>query len=150
MQSYFCLASDALTTKDAMANTAFKRVDQKVHPVAGFIPEEVKVHRRFPEDPLASLPPLSPIVPDFAPTVKLTQEHINKLNINKDGFLWSEEEKLFLHILKLNEKCIAFEDRDRGTLREDYFSPYIMPVIPHEAWKLQNIPIPPETKDRVI
>ncbi|TBU51351.1 hypothetical protein BD310DRAFT_953310 [Dichomitus squalens] len=142
--------NDTPPTESTTVNTAFKRVDQKVHPVAGFIPEEVKVSQRFPENPLDSLPPLSPIVPDFTPTAKLTQERIDKININKDGFLWPEEEKLFLHILKLNEKCIAFEDKDRGTLREDYFSPYIMPVVPHEAWKLPNIPIPPGIKEKVI
>ena len=97
------------------------------------MPEDAKVTRKFPEDPLTGLPELNPSIPDFVPTAKLTQERINKININPDGFLWSEEEKLFLHILKLNEKWVAFNDNDRGTLCNDYFSPYIMPVVEHTA-----------------
>jgi hypothetical protein len=50
----------------------------------------------------------------------------------------------------LNEKTLAFEETDRGTLREDYFSPYIMATIPHSAWEERNIPIPPGIKDKVI
>ena len=150
--TYFCITNDTTEAQShtTEALTAFKRVDQKVRPVAGTMPEETKVMRQFPEDPLMSLIPLTPDIPKFIPTAKLTQERIDKLNINKDGFMWPEEEKLFLHILRLNERCIAFEDRDRGTLRSDYFSPYIMPVIPHEPWKLANIPIPPGIKEKVI
>ncbi|RPD69679.1 hypothetical protein L226DRAFT_445493, partial [Lentinus tigrinus ALCF2SS1-7] len=107
--------------QDTQVHTAYKRVDKKVKPVAGTMPEEARVIRQFPEDPLASLPPLSPIVPDFVPTAKLTAERMEKININPDGYLWPEEERLFLHILQVNEKSIAFQDSDRGTLRDDYF-----------------------------
>ena len=150
--SLFCAMVDTKDKahKKPQVHTAYKRVDKKVKPVAGTMPEEARVIRQFPEDPLTSLPPLSPIVPDFVPTAKLTAERIHKININPDGYLWPEEEKLFLHILKLNERSIAFQDSDRGTLRSDYFSPYIMPVVPHEAWKESNIPIPPGIKDKVI
>ncbi|TFK79464.1 hypothetical protein K466DRAFT_505514, partial [Polyporus arcularius HHB13444] len=134
--------------EDPYVHTAYKRVDKKVKPVAGTMPEESRVIRQFPEDPLASLPELSPIIPDFIPTIKLTEEHIEKMALNKDGYLWPEEEKLFLHILKLNEKAVAFQDSDRGMLRDDYFSPYIMPVVPHAAWKEANIPIAPGIKDK--
>jgi hypothetical protein len=33
-----------------------------------------------------------------------------ELNVNSTGFLWPEEEKLFKHIMRLNEMGIAFED----------------------------------------
>lgn len=60
------------------------------------------------------------------------------------GFLWPEEEKLFIQVMMGNEEAPAFEETDRGTLREDYFSPYIMLTVPHTAWEERNIPIPPE------
>ena len=72
------------------------------------------------------------------------------MNINSKGYLWPEEEKLFQHILRLNEKALAFEEGQRGTFREDYFTPYIIPVIPHEPWEFANIPIPPGIKEKVI
>ena len=130
--------------------TAYKRVDKKIKPVPGVFPEDARVIRQFPEDPLTSLPPLTPIPPDFEPTKKLTFERIQTLDINKDKFLWPEEEKLFLHILKLNEKSLAFTEEDRGTLRDDYFSPYIIPVVPHVPWSFPNIPIAPGIKDKVL
>ena len=129
---------------------AYKRVDRKVRPVPGIVPEEARVLRQFPEDPLNSLPFLTSCPPEFIPTERLTMERIKEMNINPDGFLWPEEEKLFLHILRLNEKALAFEEKDRGTLRQDYFSDYIMPTVDHTPWEFKNIPIPPGIREKVI
>ncbi|PCH41821.1 hypothetical protein WOLCODRAFT_69862, partial [Wolfiporia cocos MD-104 SS10] len=122
---------------------AYKRVDRRVKPVPGVFPEDARVHRRFPEDPLATLPHLTPHPPDFSPGDRLTQERLDDMNINSGGFLWPDEERLFAHILRLNEHTLAFEECHRGTFREDYFTPYIIPVIEHEPWEFVNIPIPP-------
>ena len=84
---------------------AYKQVDRKVRPVPGIVPEEARVMRQFLEDPLDSLPFLTSCPPEFMPTERLTMERIKEMNINPDGFLWPEEEKLFLHILRLNEKA---------------------------------------------
>ena len=130
--------------------TAYKRVDQKVRPVPGVFPENIKVRRIIPEDPLLSLPPLSVTPPDFVPTAKLTTERMKDLNIEADGFLWPEEVKLFKNIFMLNERSLAFHQSERGTFREDYFSPYIYPVIDHIPWVHRNIPIPPGIRDKVI
>jgi transposase InsO family protein len=132
------------------AYTAYKRVGQKVHPVSGTFPEEARVMRRFPENPLDSLPKLTPNPPEFVPTERLTEERIESLSVNPNNFLWPEEEKLFLHILKLNEATLPYEEKDRGTLRRDYFSDYIMATIPHTPWEFKNIPIPPGIRDKVI
>lgn len=129
---------------------AYKRVDRRVKPVPGVFLEDARVERRIPEDPLLSLPPLTPHPPDFVPGERLTKERLEEMNINPDGFLWPEEEKLFQHILLLNEKTLAFKESHRGTFREDYFTPYIIPVVPHEPWEFVNIPIPPGIKEKVI
>jgi len=139
-----------ISTIQLQAYTAYKRVAQKVHPVSGTFPQEARVNRAFPEDPLASLPPLSPCPPEFEPTEQLTPERMQELNVNENGFLWPEEEKLFKNILKLNEATLPYEERDRGTLRQDYFSDYIMPTVPHTPWEYKNIPIPPGIRDKVI
>ena len=130
--------------------TAYKRVDQKVRPVPGVFPENIKVRRIIPEDPLLSLPQLPIVPPDFTPTTKLTTERMNDLNIHSNPFLWPEEIKLFQHIFKLNERSLAFHQSERGTFREDYFSPYIYPVVDHIPWVHRNIPIPPGIRDKVI
>jgi len=72
------------------------------------------------------------------------------LKINESGFLSPEEEKLFKHIMKLNQEAIAFEDVERGTFKESYFSPYIIPTIPHIPWVYKNIPIPAGLREKVI
>jgi transposase InsO family protein len=130
--------------------TAYKTVDRKVKPVSGTFPQDALVRRTFPHDPLEGLPILSKHPPDFIPTKHLSEERMKELNINATGFLWPEEEKLFKQIMVLNEKSLAFDEIDRGTLREDYFSPYIMPTVPHIPWEEKNIPIPPGIKDKVI
>ena len=95
----------------------YKTVDKRVKPVKGVMPEEARVRRTFPENPLDSLPPLPMHPPEFTPTTKLTQERLESMKIN-DGFLWPKEEKLFAHVFKLNERALAFEEVDRGTLRQ--------------------------------
>jgi hypothetical protein len=43
-----------------------------------------------------------------------------------------------------------FIDTERGTLKESYFSPYVMPTVPHDPWAFKIIPIPPGIRDKVI
>ena len=52
--------------------------------------------------------------------------------------------------MRNNEEALAFVDTERGTLKESYFSPYIMPTVPHTPWEYKNIPIPPGIRDKVI
>jgi len=99
---------------------------------------------------MLTLPELPTHPPDFTPTHKITDERMKILKINEKEFLSSEEEKLFRHIMVLNEDAIAFEDAERGTFKESYFSPYIIPTVPHVPWEHRNIPIPPGLRERVI
>ena len=130
--------------------TAYKRVDKKVRPVPAIFPEDAKVQRRIPEDPLKTLSLLPIHSPEFVPTQKITLERVELMGINNDGFLWPEEEKLLLHIMVLNENAIAFSDAERGMLRDEYFSPYIIPVVEHVPWIYPNIPIPHALKEQVM
>ena len=141
---------DVIFFNEGEAYTAYKRVDRKVKPVPAVFPEEAKVIRKFPEDPLSSLVDLPTHPPSFKPNGRLTQERLESMKINPSGFLWAEEEKLFTHILQLHQNSFVFEDSQRGSFREDYFSPYIIPVVPHIPWAHANIPIPPGIKEKVI
>ena len=130
--------------------TAYKRVDKKVKPVPAKFPEECYVRRNIPEDPLLTLPSLTTNPPEFRPTQKMTEQRMQDLNVNAKGFLQPEEEKLFKHVMVLNEAAIAFEDAERGTLHDTYFSPYIIPTVPHVPWEYRNIPIPPGLRNQVM
>ena len=148
LETVFMISTE--TNESMPILTAYKRVDQKVKPVPGVFPEDARVTRQFPEDPLASLLPLPIHPPDFISGERLTEERLKEMNINYNNFLWPEEEKLFNHIMLMNEKTLAFEECHRGTLRDDYFSPYIIPYVPHVPWAYSNIPIPPGIKEKVI
>jgi hypothetical protein len=133
-----------------LAGRKYKKVDVRVRRVPGVFPQEATVHRQFPNDPLENLPPLPRRPPKFIPTSKLTEERMKSIGINSQGFLWPEEEKLFQHIILLNEDAMAFIQTDRGTFKKSYFTDYIIPTIEHIPWSFKNIPIPPGIKNDVM
>ncbi|EIM87301.1 uncharacterized protein STEHIDRAFT_56789, partial [Stereum hirsutum FP-91666 SS1] len=128
----------------------YKPSHLRARPVPGVYPEDTKVRRNIPEDPLLTLPRIDKRPPEFRPTKRITPERLKVLNINMDSFLSKEEEKLFTQVMMNNEDVFAFDESERGTFREDYFSPYIIPTVPHEVWKHANIPIPPGIREQVI
>ncbi len=141
---------EEIQTSRARAFTMYKRVDRKVKPVSTTFPEEARVRRTIPQNPLLTLATLPTNPPDFQSTERLTEERMKELNVNQDNFLWPEEEKLFKHVLKLNEQTLPYEEKDRGTFSQEYFSDYIMPVVEHTPWEYKNIPIPPGIRQKVI
>jgi len=72
------------------------------------------------------------------------------MHINPSGFLWPEEEKLVLFLIKAQEAAIAWDPAERGNFRKDYFEPIIIPTVPHTPWVKCNIPIPPGIYDEVV
>ena len=55
-------------TLDPIHHTfAYKKVANRVKPVATTMPQHACIICRFPEDPLLSLPSLSPHPPEFSP-----------------------------------------------------------------------------------
>src|SRR6266481_2518151 len=88
--------------------------------------------------------------PDFVASEKFTEEHRERMNINASGFLWPEEEKLVLFLIKAQEEGIAWDVSERGNFGKDYFDPIVIPTIEHIPWVEWNIPIPPGIYDEVI
>ncbi|KZS92611.1 hypothetical protein SISNIDRAFT_412528, partial [Sistotremastrum niveocremeum HHB9708] len=133
-------------------STKYKPVDQKINPVLGIIPDDFKIVRRIPEDPLLTLPPIQHPLPEFSPGVRLTQERWDKIEADllKIGFLLPEEIKLFQHVLKNNEKGIAWDDSEKGQFRTDYFEPVKFPTVPHVPWVEKNYRIPPGMHEQLV
>ena len=128
----------------------YKAVDKRIRPVPAVMPEDAKVRRTFPEDPLKNLPVLSMNPPEFVPTSKITQERMDSLGIDNNPDMTMVEKRLLKHLIVLNERSIAFEDNERGTFRRDYFSDYQIPVIEHVPWVDKNIPLPPGHREEII
>ena len=128
----------------------YKKASKRVHPVAATLPEDFRVIRRRPEDPLLTLPSLPTCPPPFIPSTRLTQECLDNLKLDHSNFLWPEELKLAQHVLKLNENALAWTDIERGSFCDEYFSPVKIPTVPHIPWVLKNIPIPNGIMGNVI
>jgi hypothetical protein len=95
---------------------AYKKAAKKVHPVAASLPEDFRIIRRRPEDPLLSLPKLPSHPPEFTPGTRLTQERFDALELNKSGFLWPEEAKLAAYILKVNVTILTGKTLDSAVM----------------------------------
>ena len=65
------------------------------------------------------------------------------MNINASGFLWPEEEKLVLFLIKAQEEGIVWDVSECGNFQKDYFNPVVIHNIKHIPWVECNIPIPP-------
>ena len=104
----------------------------------------------IPSDPLISLPVLPKHPPGFVPSEKFTEERREKIKINLSGFLWPEEEKLVLFLIKAQEEAIAWDPTEHGNFRKDYFKPIIIPTVPHMPWVKHNIPILPGIYNKVV
>ena len=129
---------------------AYKKFAKRVHPVATSLPEDCRIVWRRPEDPLLSLQPLPTQPPLFTPGTRLTQERLNNLKLDRFDFLWPEELKLAQHVLKVNEKALAWADIEHGSFCDEYFPPVKIPTVAHTPWVLKNIPIPTGIMDDVI
>jgi hypothetical protein len=141
---------ESLREKQSEAVTAkYKTVDRKINPAPGVTPENAKTIRNFPENPLDSLPAIPLIPPPFKDGRRVTKNRLEKLNLNANGFLSAEELRIFEYILLVNENAIAFDESEKGKFRDDYFSPYIIPTMPHVPWAESMIPIPPSLRDQV-
>ncbi|KAG0701247.1 hypothetical protein DFH29DRAFT_1000435 [Suillus ampliporus] len=128
----------------------YKKVANKVKPVATTMPAHARIIRRFPEDPLGSLPVLFPTPPEFVPGKRLMQDRIEELGIFQNEFLWPEEQKLVAHVLTNNELALAWDETEKGRFRDDYFPPVIIPTIEHIPWTHHQSSIPPGIKEEVI
>lgn len=128
----------------------YKKVANKVKPVATTMPAHARIIRCIPEDPLQSLPLLSQNPPAFHPGSRLSQNRMDDLGVFKNDFLWPEECKLAAQVLSNNELALAWDESEKGRFRDDYFPPVIIPTIEHIPWADCQPPIPPSIRDEVI
>ena len=72
------------------------------------------------------------------------------MSLNANGFLQPEEEKLLIHILRMNEMGLAWTEAEKGRFSDEYFTPVKILVIEHTPWAHKNSPIPPGILHDVI
>ncbi|KAG6869898.1 hypothetical protein C0995_016416, partial [Termitomyces sp. Mi166 len=70
------------------------------------------------------MPKLDPHPQEFKPTGKYTAEYKEIIDqAHGDGFLWPEEMKAVHHLMMLQNEAFAWEDSQRGRLKEEFFPP---------------------------
>jgi len=122
----------------------YKPVALKVKPVYTELPDKYRIRQEIKGDPLADLPCLSPNPPEFVPIGRYIQERKEAFNnVHSRTFLLPEEWKLVHHIMSEQNQAFAWNDTERGSFREDFFLPVIIPVVEHKPWVYKNIPILP-------
>jgi hypothetical protein len=90
------------------------------------------------------------VPPDFVPGLQYMQERYEKLQLNPNGFLWPEEEKLAHHLVKEQEECLSWIEEEKGEFWQDFFPPVCILTVPHTPWVYKNIPIPPGLHNKLV
>jgi len=120
---------------------AYKKVANKIRPVATTLPENFRIIRHDHPDPLAGMHPMPVRPPDFVPTGRFTAQRRDQMAIGKD-LLWPEEIKLAEWIVAVQNEAFTWTDEERGSFDPKYFAPIEIPVISHIPWLDQQGPIP--------
>jgi len=110
----------------------------------------IRIVRRFPEDPLETLPSISLYPPLFVPGIYLTKERMEGIGLLSNTFLWPEERQLVAQVLQLNKKGLVWDETEKGRFYEDYFSPVKISVQEHVPWARKTLPIPQRIREKVI
>ena len=114
------------------------------------LPAEFRIKREIIGDPLAEMPKLSTNPPDFEPTGRYTQERKDQFDkVHEGEFLLPEERKLIHHFMMLQNQAFAWDDSERGSFKEEFFPPVVIPTIEHTPWVQKNIPIPRGKYDEI-
>ena len=129
-------------TERMIESLAYKKVVNKTRPIAMMLPKEFRIVRRIPSDPLTKLLILPTHPPDFDPGERYTKEQTEAMPVNKDSFLWPEEEKLVHYLIKVHKSAFTWNENEKGKFSDEYFDPVVIPTMEHVPWVLRNIPIP--------
>lgn len=130
--------------------TKYKKVENRTKPVATTLPEDFRINRKFPSDPLADIPNLPTKAPSFEPGERYTQERHDANPVNTNDFLTQDEKDLVHWLTRVHERAFAWDESEKGRFRSDYFEPVVIPTIEHIPWVFKNIPIPRGVYDKVI
>ena len=128
----------------------YKKVENRVKPVATTLPEEFRINRKFPSNPLESLPKVPTKAPPFEPGERYTQERRDVNPVNNEEFLTTDEKEIIHWMMKTHEMAFAWDESEKGVFSTEYFEPVVIPTIEHIPWVLKNIPIPRGIYEKVV
>jgi hypothetical protein len=92
----------------------YKPVADRVHLVPATLPEEFRIVRHFPSDPLEDMPKLNLNPGELQAGERYTLDQTREMEINKDRFLLPEEEKLVHKVILNHEMVFAWDKTKEG------------------------------------
>jgi hypothetical protein len=107
------------------------------------MPEECRIVRHFPHDPLRDLKPLSLNPPPFTPIGKLTQEKFDAFGIMTNDFLLPQERLIAAQVVTNNADVFAWDNSETTTFSQEYFGDVVLPLKDHVPFFKCMIPWPP-------
>lgn len=134
----------------AAVYTKYKPVAKRVVPIQAHMPEEFRIKRTLPDDPLEGMLPLPTNPPPFEPGERYTQERHDAQNVNPEGHMTEQEVELVHWIMRQCERALAWDESEKGRFKDEFFPPIRIPTVDHIPWTYRNIPIPPGLLARVI
>ena len=108
----------------------------QIEPVAMTLPQKFRMVRKVPSNPLAGLPKLPIIPPEFILGKRYMLERKKSMNMNKNGFLMPEEEKLVHHLIRTHETAFDWTEEEKEKFSEEYFKPVVISTVEHIPWAL--------------
>jgi hypothetical protein len=78
--------------------------------VPATLPEEFRIVCHFLSDPLEDMPKLNPNPGELRAGERYTLDRAREMEINKDGFLLPEEEKLVHEVILNHEMVFAWDE----------------------------------------
>jgi hypothetical protein len=128
----------------------YRKAEDRIQPITTQLPKEFHIICNIIRDPLENMAVLLTYPPDFVPGLRYTQEWYKKLQLNPDGFLWPEEEKLAHHLVREQEECLSWIEQGKGEFRQDFFPLVRIPTVSQMPWVYKNIPILQGLHDELI
>ncbi len=128
----------------------YKPVAKKVRPIGTTMPNEFRIVRRIPSDPLIGMRDMPTRPPEWEPSPYITRERLDGFKIGEGDFLWPEEVKLVKWIIMQHEKVFAWKEAERRRFRSDYLPPVKIPTVPHTPWVRRHLPIPPAVRTELM
>ncbi|PLW29184.1 hypothetical protein PCANC_25830 [Puccinia coronata f. sp. avenae] len=81
---------------------------------------------------------------------RVTKARLGVVNFGPEGWLRPDKLNLIKNVLAERNQAIAFDESERGLLKELYGLSYIIPVVEHKPWQKKKIPILAAKMDEYI
>ncbi|KAF8996169.1 hypothetical protein BDQ17DRAFT_1330165 [Cyathus striatus] len=146
-QAYYATDENTKPILSPWTARAFNSLDREPQRIYSSNGRKYKpVARKYKPIPLPNIEPL-PVLPpprnNINPTELLTTERFNLLmNTIPAGFLSEQELDLVAFVVDRRQRAFAFNYREKGIFKREYYPDYEIPTIEHTPWQRPPMRVP--------